>query len=122
MSFATATRRFAAQAAQARADLFGGTAADRTADAQGNNLQIVGAGTKFRAAFSRLQTAIDVVSHGSHFRCTAKISLRRDLGIAVDETTQILHLTTGEKYEVVQIGVDTAIAAELPILLRRLEP
>lgn len=121
MSFGTATARFSLQAARHRVDNFGGTAAAKTADADGYNFQLVATGEKIRGVFSRLSTAMDVRLHGRTFRVTAKLIVRRSLNLVLDENTVFMHLVTKEKFVLVQIGVDHTMTAELPLLLRREE-
>lgn len=128
MSFTAAgVRRFAAQAARQRASAYGGTVEDNQCDGHGRNLSVPkGDGTsdviKFRAAFTRLLTAIDIRTHGKSFRCTAAVMLPNSLGLTIDETTLITHIVSGDVYEVAQIGIEHPAAAERRLLLRRREP
>lgn len=119
MSFARAARRFADQNARHRADAFSGTVADGTADADGNNLMIDS--TRFRGAFGRLITEIELRSHGRSLRCNASFMLRAELKIEVTENTLVTHLPTGHVYEVVRIGEESPIAVEKRVMLFRQE-
>ncbi len=120
MSFRTASQRFAAQVSTHLAETFGGAQVDGTADANGYNLQI--GERKFNAAFSRLQSAVELRQFGRSLQCTAKIALPRSLAIPVSDGTVVIHIVTGERYVVTQIGVEASILADIPILLRREEP
>lgn len=112
-----AIARFSAQGARVRAESFGGRVEDGTCEASGNNLQI--GSTKFRAPFSKLSTVVELRTHGRTLRCSAVILLRRELGIEIDETTKVKHLSSGDIYEVAQIGVELGASQEKRVLLHR---
>lgn len=115
MSFATGISRLATQAATLRASAFAGDL-----NSAGYNIQIDD--RPVAIAFTRLETFIDMITHGRTVRCTAAISIPDSLGITPDETSRITHLPTGEQYEIVRTGMESATAAEKHYLLRRLEP
>lgn len=114
MSFGTAMVRFAAIASAARAEAYSGEV-----DANGLNIQV--GEVKARVPFARLTTFVDFRQHGRTIRCTASILLRPGTGITIDENSILIHLPTGDRYEVLRTGAEYGLAEEKHYLLHRLE-
>ena len=122
---ATSAKAFSAQGSDQRAELFGASVSD---DPTVPNFQVgavsgstINWGATFRCAFSRLAGVVTLEMQGKTFNVTAKISIRRSLGLSYSEASIFRDLATGDIYEVVQIGIDVSTNAEVPVLLRRRE-
>lgn len=113
MSFATSLAAFSAQAARARTEIFSGET-----DAEEYNLQI---GTvRFRAPFTTLNTTHEAMMHGKHVRTVAKALLPARFAGTLTTATTVLHLPTGDVYELVEFRAGPG-TDEIPVMLLRQE-
>ena len=126
MSFATAQRTFAKQAAAHRAASYGGTVEDGTCDANGNNLSVSvnGTATPFRAAFSVFANERAAMDAGFERTCQARALIPDSLDLTLAIGDVITALASGEGFVagdtfIINWTLKNPIAAETRIGMRK---